>query len=126
MEPLLRNGKKARVLTSIPWKPVVTAVAVVVAREVGVRLFHLAVNKAHAEWIKAKVRDKLNVVKRDFGMQTDPEPEIQNGLDPEVAREHQEANERRSEAAKRRERGKDGRFKRNGDNDTPQKGGGKS
>ena len=120
MEPLLRNGKKDSILKSIPWKPVARVVAVVVAREVGVRLFHLAVNKAQAEWIKAKVKDRLNVVKRDFAMQTDPD--ITNGIDPETARD-QEANERRSEAAKRRERGKDGRFKRNGDNDTPPKGG---
>ena len=117
----IRNGERKQLLAVL--KPVAKVVAVVVAREVGVRLFRIAVNRAHAEWIKAKVRDKLNVVKRDFGMQTDPEPDIQNGLNPEVAREHQEANERRSEAAKRRERGKDGRFKRNGDNDTPPKGG---
>ena len=120
MEPLRRNGKKDSGLKGIPWKPVVTAAAVIVVREVGVRLFHLAVNKAQAEWIKAKVKDKLNVIKNDFGMQTDPD--ITNGIDPETARD-QEANERRSEAAKRRERGKDGRFKRNGDNDTPPKGG---
>ena len=122
MEPLLRNGKKD---SGIPWKPVVTAVAVVVAREVGVRLFHLAVNKAHSEWIKAKVKERLNVVKQEFG-KTETESDIQNGVNPEEARRQEEQNRERSEAARSRDRDNRGRFKKNGDDDTPQKGGGKS
>ena len=122
MEPLLRNGKKD---SGIPWKPVVTAVAVVVAREVGVRLFHLAVNKAQAEWIKAKVKERLNVVKREFG-KTETESDIQNGVNPEEARRQEEQNRERSEAARSRDRDNRGRFKKNGEDDTPQKGGGKS
>ncbi len=122
MEPLRRNGKKD---SGIPWKPVVTAVAVVVAREVGVRLFHLAVNKAHSEWIKGKVKERLNVVKREFG-KTETGSDIQNGVNPEEARRQEEQNRERSEAARSRDRDNRGRFKKNGDDDTPQKGGGKS
>ena len=121
MEPLLRNGKSSA-LKGLPWKPVVTAIAVVVAREVGVRLFHLAVNKVHSEWINSKVKDKLNVVRRSFG-EEEQEPDIANGVDPEEARRQ---NRERSEAAKKKERGPDGRFKRNGDrDDTTEKGGDK-
>ena len=112
-------------VSNLPWKPVVTAVVVVLAREVGVRLFHLAVG----EWIKSRVREKLNVVKREFGVQTDPEPsdnqrdtygipdnqrdtpgvsddDIQNGVDP---------NEARRQAAQRRD--ESGRFTKDDENE---------
>ena len=114
MEPL---RKKYSPLKGIPWKPIATAIAVVIAREVGVRLFHLAVDKAHSGWIKAKVKDKLNVVKREFGAEPEPEADIANGVNPDEARRQEEQARERSEAAKRRDRDENGRFKKNGDDE---------
>ena len=75
-------------------------------------LYRLAVNKVHTEWIKAKVKDKLRVVRRDFGMKPEPthgapsgipDDDIQNGVDPE-------GQNSRSRAARRRVRDETGRF----------------
>ena len=110
--PIKGNGEQRKLLNSL--KPVVKVIAVVAAREAGVYLYKLALNKVHTEWIKAKVKDKLSVVRRDFGMETDPEPgprdttsipddDIQNGVDPEGPSP-------RSRAAQRRVRDETGRF----------------
>ena len=48
------------------WKPILGAVAVVAAREVCVYAVRLATDHAHRAWIRKKVRDKLNVIRRDF------------------------------------------------------------
>ena len=109
--PIKGNGEQGRLLTAL--KPVVKIVAVVAAREAGVFLYKLALNKIHTEWIKAKVKDKLSVVRRDFGMKPEPEPDIQNGVDPEGPSP-------RSRAARRRVRDETGRFIRE---DPPQEGG---
>ena len=86
--PIKGNGEPRKLLNSL--KPVVKVIAVVAAREAGVYLYKLALNKVHTEWIKAKVKDKLSVIRRDFGMETDPDPrntsgipddDIQNGVD---------------------------------------------
>ncbi len=109
--PIKGNGEQRKLLAAL--KPVVKIVAVVAAREAGVYLYKLALNKVHSEWIKAKVKDKLNVIRRDFGRETDPEPDIQNGVDPEGPSP-------RSRAAQRRVRDETGKFVRK---DPPQEGG---
>ena len=118
--PTKGNGEQRKLLNSL--KPVVKIVAVVAAREAGVYLYKLALNKVHTEWIKAKVKDKLSVVRRDFGMKPEPDPrdtsgipgdDIQNGVDPEGPSS-------RSRAAQRRVRDETGRFIRK---DPPQEGG---
>ena len=118
--PISGNGGQRNLLTLL--KPVVKFLAVVVGREVGVYLYKLALNKIHTEWIKAKMKEKLSVVRRDFGMKPEPEPrdtsgipdnEIQNGVDPEGPSP-------RSRAAQRRVRDETGRFIRK---DPPQEGG---
>ena len=118
--PLTGNGEQRKLLNSL--KPVVKIVAVVAAREAGVFLYKLALNKVHTEWIKAKVKDKLSVVRRDIGMKPEPDPrdtsgipddDIQNGVDPEGPSP-------RSRAAQRRVRDETGRFIRK---DPPQEGG---
>ena len=128
--PLIGNGEQQRKLLN-SLKPVVKVIAVVAAREAGVYLYKLALNKVHTEWIKAKVKDKLNVIRRDFGRETDPEPdprgtsgipddEIQNGVDPEGPSPRSRAAQR---AAQRRVRDETGRFIRK---DPPQEGGDRS
>ena len=118
--PIKGNGEQRKLLNSL--KPVVKVIAVVAAREAGVYLYKLALNKVHTEWIKAKVKEKLRVVRRDFGMETEPDPpgtsgipddDIQNGVDPEGPSS-------RSRAARRRVRDESGRFIRK---DPPQEGG---
>ncbi len=122
--PLTGNGEQRKLLNSL--KPVVKVIAVVAAREAGVFLYKLALNKVHTEWIKAKVKDKLSVVRRDFGMETDPDPrdapgipdnDIQNGVDPEGPSPRSRAAQR---AAQRRVRDETGKFVRK---DPPQEGG---
>ena len=122
--PIKGNGEPQKLLNSL--KPVVKIVAVVAAREAGVYLYKLALNKVHTEWIKAKVKDKLSVVRRDFGMETDPDPrdpsgipdnDIQNGIDPEGPSPRSRAAQR---AAQRRVRDETGKFVRK---DPPQEGG---
>ena len=107
--PITGNGEQRKLLTAL--KPVVKILAVVAAREAGVYLYKLALNKIHTEWIKAKVKDKLSVIRRDFGRETDPD--IQNGVDPEGPSS-------RSRAAQRRVRDETGKFIRK---DPPQEGG---
>ena len=118
--PIKGNGEQRKLLNSL--KPVVKIIAVVAAREAGVYLYKLALNKVHTEWIKAKVKDKLRVVRRDFGMKPEPDPrdptgipddDIQNGVDPEGPSP-------RSRAAQRRVRDETGKFVRK---DPPQEGG---
>ena len=118
--PITGHGEQRKLLTLL--KPVVKFLAVVAAREAGVYLYKLAINKIHTEWIKAKVKDKLSVVRRDFGMKPEPDPrdtssisdtEIQNGVDPEGPSP-------RSRAAQRRVRDETGKFIRK---DPPQEGG---
>ena len=109
--PIKGNGEPPKLLTAL--KPVVKIVAVVAAREVGVYLYKLALNKVHTEWIRTKVKDKLSVIRRDFGRDSDPDPDIQNGVDPEGPSP-------RGRAAQRRVRDENGRFTRK---DPPQKGG---
>ena len=118
--PISGNGEQRKLLTAL--KPVVKIVAVFAAREAGVYLYKLALNRFHTEWIKAKVKDKLSVVRRDFGMETDPDPrgtsgipddDIQNGVDPEGPNP-------RSRAAQRRVRDETGKFIRK---TPPQEGG---
>ena len=118
--PIKGNGEPPKLLNSL--KPVVKIVAVVAAREAGVYLYKLALNKIHTEWIKAKVKDKLSVIRRDFGREADPEPrgtsgipddDIQNGVDPEGPSS-------RSRAARRRVRDETGKFIRK---NPPQEGG---
>ena len=108
--PIKGNGDQRKLLNSL--KPVVKVIAVVAAREAGVYLYKLALNKVHTEWIKAKVKDKLSVVRRDFGMKPEPDKrdtssipddDIQNGVDPEGPSS-------RSRAAQRRVRDESGRF----------------
>ena len=53
-------------LSNLSWKPLVKVVAVVAAREAGVYLYKLALNKLHTEWIRAKVKDKLRAVISGF------------------------------------------------------------
>ena len=101
-------------LSNLSWKPLVKVVAVVAAREAGVYLYKLALNKVHSEWIRAKVKDKLSVIRRDFGKQQNlPDEDIQNGVDPEGPSS-------RRRAAQRRVRDETGRFIRK---DPPQEGG---
>ena len=125
--PIKGNGEQRKLLNSL--KPVVKVIAVVAAREAGVYLYKLALNKVHTEWIKAKVKDKLSVVRRDFGMEPEPDQrdtsgipddEIQNGVDPEGPNPRSRAAQR---AAQRRVRDETGRFIRK---DPPQEGGDRS
>ena len=111
--PVKGNGEQPKLLTAL--KPVVKIVAVVAAREAGVFLYKLALNKVHTEWIRAKVKDKLSVIRRDFGREhpNHPDEDIQNGVDPEGPSQ-------RSRAAQRRVRDETGRFIRKG---PPQEGG---
>ncbi len=122
--PMKGNGEQRKLLNSL--KPVVKIVAVVAAREAGVYLYKLALNKVHTEWIKAKVKDKLSVVRRDFGMKPEPDPrdttgipdnDIQNGVDPEGPSPRSRAAQR---AAQRRVRDETGKFVRK---DPPREGG---
>ncbi len=122
--PLTGNGEQRKLLNSL--KPVVKVIAVVAAREAGVYLYKLALNKVHTEWIKAKVKDKLSVVRRDFGMEPEPDPQdtsgipdddIQNGVDPEGPSPRSRAAQR---AAQRRVRDETGKFIRK---DPPREGG---
>ena len=122
--PIKGNGEQRKLLNSL--KPVVKVIAVVAAREAGVYLYKLALNKVHTEWIKAKVKDKLSVVRRDFGMEPEPDPQdtsgipdddIQNGVDPEGPSPRSRAAQR---AAQRRVRDETGKFIRK---DPPQEGG---
>ena len=89
---------------NLPWKPVVKVVAFVAAREAGVFLYRLAINRVETDRLKAKVRKKLDVLRRDLGW-PGPQEDIQNGVDPEGPGP-------KSQAAQRRERDENGRFTR--------------
>ena len=88
------------------------------------RNFDVCIECVHA-LTKSSRRMVLSVVRRDFGMKPEPDQrdpsgipdnEIQNGVDPETARERTN----RSRAAQRRQRDETGKFTRK---DPPQKGG---
>ena len=92
---------------NLPWKPVVKLVAFVAAREAGIYLYRLAINRAETDRLKANVRKKLDVLRRDFGWghKDSPKEDIQNGVDPEGPSP-------RGKAAQRRVRDENGRFTR--------------
>ena len=101
--PTNGNGEQRKLLNSL--KPVVKIVAVVAAREAGVYLYRLALNKVPTERIRAKVKSGLSAIRRDLGMEYEsiPDEDIQNGVDPEGPN-------RKSQAAQRRQRDGNGRF----------------
>lgn len=95
----------------LPWKPVVKVVAFVAAREAGLFLYRLAINRVETDRLKAKVGKKLGVLRRDFGWghKDSPDEDILNGVDPEGPSP-------RGQAAQRRKRDENGRFTRKPNN----------
>ena len=59
---------------NLPWKPVVKVVAFVAAREAGVFLYRLAINRVETDGLKAKVRKKLDALRRGLRMGAQGQP----------------------------------------------------
>ena len=119
--PIKGNGEQGKLLNSL--KPVVKIVAVVAAREAGVYLYKLALNKIHTEWIKDEGEGQAE--RHPQGLRDEAGARSTGHLRypwrryPERGRPGR-TQSRRSRAAQRRVRDETGRFIRK---DPPQEGG---
>ena len=48
------------------WKPIITTIGVLIFKEAGVYVCRKAANKLYTDRLRSKVREKLNVIRRDF------------------------------------------------------------